>query len=49
MTASAKISARILAAMANGATLPQAIDAVLGAGTFATVADDVYDTLRAEG
>jgi len=45
----ATISARILAAVSNGATLPQAIDTVLGAGTYEKLAGEVYDTLRAEG
>lgn len=43
----ATISARILAEMANGSTLEQAMDAVLGAGSFQKVAGDAYDALRA--
>lgn len=42
-----KISARILAAIAAGASTKDAIDAVLGERTFEKVAGDVYDALRA--
>jgi hypothetical protein len=42
-----KISARILVLMQTGMTLPQAIDAVLGAGTYLKLAGDLYDALRA--
>lgn len=41
------ISAAIYAKLAEGMTLPQAIDAVLGAGTFEKLAGEVYDELRA--
>lgn len=42
----AVISARILAHVAAGLTLPEAMDEVLGAGTFAEIAGTVYETLR---
>lgn len=44
---SAKISARILVLVQTGMTLPQAFDAVLGAGAYAKLAGDLYDALRA--
>lgn len=43
----AEISRRILAKVADGMTLPEAFDAVIGAGAYAALAGDVYDTLRA--
>ena len=47
MTAkNAEISRRILARIANGATVAQAVDAVLGAGTFDGLAGDIYEALR---
>ena len=42
----AKISSLILAQIAAGACLKDAIDAVLGAGTYAKIASDVYAALR---
>jgi hypothetical protein len=45
----AKISARILAAVSNGATLPEAIDAVLGKGSYEKLAGEIYTALRSEG
>jgi hypothetical protein len=42
-----KISARILVLMQTGMTLPQAFDAVLGAGAYLKLAGDLYDALRA--
>lgn len=42
----ALISARILAAQADGLDLPAAVDKVLGAGTYARIAGEVYDELR---
>ncbi len=42
----ARISARIVALMAEGMTVQQALDAVLGAGTAAAIASDLYDALR---
>ncbi len=42
----AQISARILAKVAQGMTVSAAIDAVLGDGTFAKLAGEVYDGLR---
>ena len=41
-----QISQAIMIQVATGKTINEAIDAVLGAGTFATVASDLYDTLR---
>jgi hypothetical protein len=46
MTTNQKISLAILAKMAEGLTLEHAIDAVLGVGTYQTVAGDIYDALR---
>lgn len=42
----AVISARILAHVAAGKTLPQAVDEVLGVGTYLKLAGEIYDTLR---
>ena len=42
----ATISLRILALVARGVPLPDAIDAVLGAGTYTQIVGDVYDALR---
>ena len=50
-TATAKnaaISAQILKLVSAGVPLRDAIDAVLGAGTFDRVAGDAYDALRAK-
>ena len=44
----AAISAKILAHMNNGMTLPEAFDAVLGAGSYAKLASEVYHELRAK-
>ena len=41
------ISARILAKVAEGMTIRQAVDFVLGAGVFEKLANEIYDTLRA--
>ncbi len=41
-----KITARILALVAAGMDIAAAVDAVLGAGTYAKIASDVYDGLR---
>jgi hypothetical protein len=43
----AKISARIIALRAAGLSTRDAVDAVLGAGTYSKIAGEVYDTLRA--
>jgi Tfp pilus assembly major pilin PilA len=43
-----KISARILTLIQNGFTLPEAFDAVLGAGSHAKLAGEIYDNLRAK-
>jgi hypothetical protein len=42
-----KISLRILAAINSGMTIEQAINHVLGAGSFERIAADVYNALRA--
>ena len=47
MTTNQTISARILVLVATGMTLREAIDAVLGAGTFERLAREVYSELRA--
>ena len=47
MTTNQKISLAILSKMQSGMSVREAIDAVLGAGTFEKVASDVYDVLRA--
>ena len=41
------ISARILAAVASGMDVRDAIDTVLGAGVSAALISDLYDGLRA--
>ena len=43
----AAISSAILAEVAKGKSTADAVDAVLGAGTYARIAGDVYDSLRA--
>jgi hypothetical protein len=47
MTKNQAISAAILAKIAAGMTVQEAIDAILGAGTYERVAGEVYDALRA--
>jgi len=42
------ISLRIITLQRGGMTLPEAIDAVLGAGSYARIASDLYDELRAK-
>lgn len=46
MTKTQYISAAILAQVAAGKSVKEAIDAVLGAGRFDALASDLYDTLR---
>ena len=41
------ISEAILSFVSNGMSLPDAIDLVLGEGTYQKVVSDVYDELRA--
>lgn len=41
-----QINQAIMIQVATGKTIDQAIDTVLGAGTFATIASDLYDSLR---
>ena len=41
-----QISQAILIQVATGKTINEAIDTVLGAGTFANIASDLYDSLR---
>ena len=48
MTKTQAISSRIAALIANGYSIPQAIDAVMGAGTYARIASDVWDALNAQ-
>ncbi len=43
----AKISALILAKVAEGMSASQAVNAVLGAGTFEKLAGELYEALRA--
>jgi hypothetical protein len=40
------ISALILKALAEGAALPDAVDAVLGAGTYQRLAGEVWEALQ---
>ncbi len=40
------ISRMIIEALDNGHSVDEAIDAVLGAGTYAKVASELYDALR---
>lgn len=47
MTKNAIISARILAAVGEGVAIDEAIDAVLGEGTYRQLVSDLYDELRA--
>ncbi|MDR6389182.1 hypothetical protein [Paraburkholderia phenoliruptrix] len=42
------ISARILAEVAKGKTIDQAIDAVFGEGAYLKIAGELYDALRAK-
>ena len=41
-----QISLAILAEIANGATTKEAINTVLGAGSFESIASDLYDELN---
>lgn len=43
----AKISLAILILVQSGMELPEAVDMVLGLGTYAKMAGEVYDALRA--
>lgn len=43
----AAISYRILTAIENGMSIEAAFDFVLGAGSYAKLASDLYDSLRA--
>lgn len=47
MTTNSVISARILAAISEGVEIDEAIDAVLGEGTYRQLVSDLYDELRA--
>ena len=47
MTITTKISARILVLVQSGMTLPQAFDAVLGAGAYLKLAGDLHAALTA--
>lgn len=44
----AAISAQILSLKAAGMTTREAVDAVLGAGTYSRIAGEIYDALRAK-
>jgi hypothetical protein len=44
----AAISAQILAAISEGKTVAEAMDAVLGAGTYAKLRSELYEELRAK-
>lgn len=44
----AAISARILAEVAKGKTIRDAIDTVFGAGAYERIAGELYDALRAK-
>lgn len=48
MTKSQIISARILVMVAEGASVREAFDAVLGEGAYETMAGEIYDALRAK-
>lgn len=48
MTKTSAISTMILAAIADGKDVREAIDSVLGEGTFENFAGDLYDALRAK-
>ena len=41
-----EISARIVTLVASGMTVADAIDSVLGSGSFAKIASEVYEALR---
>lgn len=45
----AVISAHIVGKMCEGLTVAEAIDAVIGDGTFQRIASELYDTLHIEG
>ena len=49
MTKQQTISARIATLIATGHSVEAAVDAVLGAGTYAKIAADVWSALRADG
>jgi uncharacterized protein YoaH (UPF0181 family) len=42
------ISLRILVLMHQGMSIKEAIDAVLGAGTYEVIAGEIYEKLRAQ-
>lgn len=44
----ALISGMILARLAAGEAMREAIDAVLGAGRYEAIIDDLYETFRAQ-
>lgn len=48
MTKTQHISALILSKINEGKSVKEAIDAVLGAGRFETLAGEVYEALRAK-
>ena len=46
MTPTQIISLKILAALADGVPLPQAVDSVLGDGTYAKLAGELWDLFQ---
>ena len=44
----AEISRRILATVGEGMTIPDALDAVLGAGRYDEIVSDLYHAMRGE-
>jgi len=48
MKTNAAISARIALKLAEGLPLPDAFDAVMGEGSYAKLAGEIYDGLRAK-
>lgn len=44
----AKISARIIAKIGEGLSLPEAFDAIMGTGAYKAFAGDLYDSLQAK-
>jgi hypothetical protein len=44
-----QISAHIVALVAQGLTIREALDSVLGEGTFIQIAGEIYDALTSKG
>lgn len=49
MNITTKISGRILVLIQGGMSVPEAFDAVLGAGAYAKLASDLHDAFRGVG